>query len=264
MSTTTTTLHLKQPPMSGPQVRQLQQRLHALGYQVGNVDGVFGVTTDKAVRKFQQDHHLTADGMVGPATEQALESAHTGGGGGAPQPSGGNGNEVAVLKQYGILMPNECIAGAEASGLPLAVGAAILLRETGGGRNEWGHDPTIFVGGYDSKNGKQHGPMVDEVGYKAYLEQRGPAGHGGMQGVGPVQLTYFAFQDEADKLGGCWVPVHNITVGFTNLAQGIHRDGLRAGITAYNGSGPAADAYAAWVLGKAGVIQNALGRPPLS
>jgi predicted chitinase len=68
-------LRLKRPPSSGPQVRKLQQRLKALGYDVGSVDGVFGPSTDRCVKAFQDDHGLAADGLVGPATTAALVSA---------------------------------------------------------------------------------------------------------------------------------------------------------------------------------------------
>jgi predicted chitinase len=68
-------LRLKRPPSSGPQVRKLQQRLKALGYDIGSIDGVFGPSTDRCVKAFQGDHGLAADGLVGPATSSALMSA---------------------------------------------------------------------------------------------------------------------------------------------------------------------------------------------
>lgn len=49
----------------GESVRELQR---ALGFTGQAVDGDFGPKTDKAVRKFQQDHGLTIDGKVGPKT----------------------------------------------------------------------------------------------------------------------------------------------------------------------------------------------------
>jgi hypothetical protein len=72
-------LSLKNPPMDGDDVRQLQNRLLALGYaEVSNADGVFGNLTDKGVRHFQQVNNLNVDGKVGPVTWEVLfsQNAH--------------------------------------------------------------------------------------------------------------------------------------------------------------------------------------------
>jgi peptidoglycan hydrolase-like protein with peptidoglycan-binding domain len=52
-------------------VRTLQQLLRARGQNV-TVDGAFGPATEAAVRAFQQQKHLTVDGIVGSATWSAL------------------------------------------------------------------------------------------------------------------------------------------------------------------------------------------------
>src|SRR5215210_6049197 len=67
-----TDLFLKRPRMSGPAVRKLQKRLAALGYDVGPIDGVFRVKTDRAVRAFQKAHGLEVDGVAGTDTMKAL------------------------------------------------------------------------------------------------------------------------------------------------------------------------------------------------
>ena len=56
----------------GDNVIQLQTRLSELGYYTGSIDGVFGQGTYEAVRRFQQDNGLNADGIAGSATLTAL------------------------------------------------------------------------------------------------------------------------------------------------------------------------------------------------
>jgi len=64
----------------GEAVKELQGRLAALGYTGHDgkplrADGDFGPSTDLAVRAFQQDHHLRADGKAGGQTFGALQAA---------------------------------------------------------------------------------------------------------------------------------------------------------------------------------------------
>lgn len=56
----------------GQDVAQIQARLSALGYAPGAADGEFGAMTTTAVKAFQQDRGLEADGVVGPTTYQTL------------------------------------------------------------------------------------------------------------------------------------------------------------------------------------------------
>ncbi len=53
-------------------VAQAQQRLQALGYHPGPVDGKIGEKTLAAVKKFQQDHQLPATGKLDVATRKKL------------------------------------------------------------------------------------------------------------------------------------------------------------------------------------------------
>jgi hypothetical protein len=70
-------LHVTSPLMAGPAVLQIQQKLSALGYAPGKLDGVYGVATAGAVRAFQRDNKLTIDGVVGTETRAALRAAKT-------------------------------------------------------------------------------------------------------------------------------------------------------------------------------------------
>lgn len=53
---------------TGTEVRNIQSRLSAWGYNPGSVDGIYGAKTEAAVKRFQQKHGLTPDGIAGPAT----------------------------------------------------------------------------------------------------------------------------------------------------------------------------------------------------
>lgn len=57
---------------SGAYVKLLQQLLESNLITVGNIDGIFGSRTLSAVRTFQQNNNLAADGIVGAQTWNAL------------------------------------------------------------------------------------------------------------------------------------------------------------------------------------------------
>ncbi|MEN5278718.1 peptidoglycan-binding protein [Brucella sp. TWI432] len=59
--------------MRGPSVANIQRALRAAGFYHMSIDGVFGAGTEQAVRAFQRDHRLVADGLVGRKTNAALE-----------------------------------------------------------------------------------------------------------------------------------------------------------------------------------------------
>lgn len=56
----------------GPEVEQLQQALKDAGFLRGKVDGDFGWGTWRAVKRFQADRGLEADGVVGSGTWSSL------------------------------------------------------------------------------------------------------------------------------------------------------------------------------------------------
>lgn len=55
-------------------VREMQDMLIGLGYLTGTADGIFGQGTETALKKFQAANGLTADGICGAATFQALNN----------------------------------------------------------------------------------------------------------------------------------------------------------------------------------------------
>lgn len=57
------------PGSGGPRVRTLQALLTEIGFYDGAVSGHFDALTENAVRRFQEGHHVVADGIVGPVTQ---------------------------------------------------------------------------------------------------------------------------------------------------------------------------------------------------
>jgi len=104
----------------GAVVSEIQTRLKNWGYYKGDVDGVYGSQTEKAVRWFQEKNGLFVDGQAGDQTLAAL-GIPTGGGG--ETESGSESGTVDLLAR---------LISAEARGEPyegqVAVGAVVLNR----------------------------------------------------------------------------------------------------------------------------------------
>lgn len=58
--------------MRGDDVTTLQQRLTEMGFDCGRVDGIYGPLTELAIREFQRQVGLSADGVAGVGTFKAL------------------------------------------------------------------------------------------------------------------------------------------------------------------------------------------------
>ena len=55
-----------------------QDDLNTLGFATGGLDGIFGARTEEAVRNYQRQSGLVADGIVGCNTWRALQNAVVG------------------------------------------------------------------------------------------------------------------------------------------------------------------------------------------
>jgi len=110
----------------GTQVKTLQTKLKNWGYYTGSVDGVFGAGTKKAVIAFQKKNGLTADGVVGKATYQALGMNSS-----ANALGGGASNGGATLSNSDLYLLARTIY-AEGRGEPytgqVAIGAVVMNR----------------------------------------------------------------------------------------------------------------------------------------
>lgn len=69
------TLKYTSPTMKGEDVKKLQAKLNELGYSCGSVDGIFGIKTKAALVNFQNTNGLSADGILGTKTLDALNSS---------------------------------------------------------------------------------------------------------------------------------------------------------------------------------------------
>ncbi len=102
---------------TGSEVTQIQQKLSNLGYYNGSIDGVYGSETKRAVTNFQRDYGLTADGIAGSKTLNALGISSSSGSYGFTE------SEISLLART---------ISAESRGEPyqgqVAVGAVILNR----------------------------------------------------------------------------------------------------------------------------------------
>ena len=83
----------------GTDVRNLQQDLTTLGYYWAEITGNFGERTEAAVKRFQEENGLTADGVAGTKTLNAVAAA-VARKGGTPA-SGGNAGTTLKLNSQG-------------------------------------------------------------------------------------------------------------------------------------------------------------------
>lgn len=65
-------LYRRSPMLRGDDVAELQQRLSALGFDTGRVDGIFGDQTSMALGDFQRNVGLPVDHIAGGATMREL------------------------------------------------------------------------------------------------------------------------------------------------------------------------------------------------
>lgn len=70
------TLYLRLPYFRGADVSHLQMTLNVLGFSCGEVDGLYGPHTEAAVREFQSNVGLMADGCAFQDTFDAIDRLH--------------------------------------------------------------------------------------------------------------------------------------------------------------------------------------------
>jgi hypothetical protein len=117
--------------------------------------------------------------------------------------------------------------------IPVSLGVALQEQESNG-RN-------IF--GADSNAPFAHLAVTKERVLQLVEHVR--AG-GTSNGVGPLQLTFLPFIEEANRDGGAWKPSVNIATGLGIIAANVSRHGVRGGLATYNAGNPQAPAGRAY------------------
>ena len=88
-------------------IKSVQTMLKELGYYTGEITGKVGAKTEAAIKKFQKEYDLTADGVVGPSTFARLKAVYADKGGSKSSSSssgsglklGSSGTKVRDLQQ---------------------------------------------------------------------------------------------------------------------------------------------------------------------
>lgn len=98
-STTLTKIVILQSGSIGPEVVDLQYILQVRGFNPGQTDGDFGLTTEAAVKEFQRSKRLGDDGIVGSSTWTAMEYAWADNRPGNFLRAGDSGNAVRLMQE---------------------------------------------------------------------------------------------------------------------------------------------------------------------
>jgi len=63
----------QEEPFVKPDIKDIQTALKNAGFYEGNIDGILGPMTKKAIEEFQKENGLGVDGKVGPKTWAKLK-----------------------------------------------------------------------------------------------------------------------------------------------------------------------------------------------
>lgn len=189
----------------GPAVVKLQEKLNELGFNVGDADGNFGPATESALIDFQNSKGLTADGIAGPDTLDALSLDLTPAGDGHSDFSIDNVTPQLVSQMF----PFTPIGNIQTN-LPIVLQALkdtdladkdMVLMALGTIRAETGRFEPISEG-ISKFNTSPGGHPFDLYDNRSDLGNQGPPDGAAFKGRGFVQLTGRAnYQKFSAKLG---------------------------------------------------------------
>jgi N-acetylmuramoyl-L-alanine amidase len=173
---------------SGGDVWDVQYRLKALGYYNQPLDGKFGSATDRAVRSFQRDYGLTADGIVGPATWRALKKYSL------------NRYEMDVLAR---------VIYSEARGEPyvgqVAVGAVVMNRIQSPDFPDSIYGVVFQPGAFTAVDDGQYWLTPNETAYRAALDA--------VRGWDPTGNALYYFNPDIATSKWIWTRPQTVRIG---------------------------------------------------
>lgn len=140
---------------------------------------------------------------------------------------------AAWFQREGFERPYLTVAALRKADIKPQTAAALLLKESGGGNNVFGHDWEAKLGRARANEDRPpyNGHNVTEA------RARKLRGSTYSNGVGPTQLTFKGYIDRARKAGGEWKPYVNMLIGFRIFRELFNTHGsLVLAATRYNGA----------------------------
>lgn len=160
--------------MSGSAVRTLQENLAAIGYYKGSITGTYGRLTKEAVRVFQKEHDLDADGVAGPRTFAKLNEklgASCENGAAAPNPTPAPGAPTTTAAP--VATPSPTPATAHKYALDGTLSTDRVLRRTSRSGYVTRLQNALGLLGYFTDEPTGYFGSVTEEAVKAYQTARG-------------------------------------------------------------------------------------------
>mgnify|MGYP001944159859 FL=1 len=177
----------------GDDVRKLQQTLNQKGYYNYNIDGIYGVITERAVINFQIDHHIRIDGIAGPETQRTLHGNST------PSRGGTINRNYTDGDLYWLARIIQAEAGGESYQGKVAVGNVILNRV-----NSKEFPNTIYNVIFEYYGSiPQFSPVADGTIYNTPSQESINAAKEAINGVRPVGNSTYFFNPS--KAAGTWI-----------------------------------------------------------
>lgn len=140
---------------------------------------------------------------------------------------------IQLITDYGIANADAIVHAAEQPDRPTLARCLAMIENESGGRNIFGAEGQACPPEWYEQD-------VTQSRYTTYKQRREHFYISGItqdvcNGVGPTQLTDRALQIQAERRGGCWIPLHNCETGFALLHQLITQLGPGPGARHYNG-----------------------------